>query len=112
MTYVKINGVQYPAVISGHMKDRDWNDRESKTIHLEMTHDEALKLFVSDSEWSILYQADGVGEDGKPFPVEEYDNHEYSVAGPVTDNRDGTVSVKMGKPTAEELLAVLTGEVE
>ena len=45
-------------------------------------------------------------------PEEEiYDNSAFSVAGPVTDNRDGTVTVKMGKITdreaLEELLEVL-----
>ena len=41
--------------------------------------------------------------------AETYDNSAYSVAGPITDHRDGTVTVKMGKPTAAELLAILTG---
>lgn len=37
-------------------------------------------------------------------PYEEiYDNSEYCVAGPITDNRDGTVYIKMGKPTELEL---------
>ena len=38
---------------------------------------------------------------------EIYDNSEYSIAGDIIDLRDGFVTVKMGKPTAEELLALL-----
>lgn len=101
MTYVKINGTRYAAGISGHVRDKDWGYRESKAITLEMTYEEAAALFVDDLEWIIVYEADET--------VEEYNNSEYSVAGAITDNRDGTVTVKMGKPTAEELLAVLVG---
>ena len=39
----------------------------------------------------------------------------YSLAGQITDYRDGTVSIKMGKPTETEnavgAVAALTGEV-
>ena len=44
--------------------------------------------------------------------AEVYDNSDYSVAGPITDNRGGTGTIKMGKPTADELLKVLTGGAE
>lgn len=37
--------------------------------------------------------------------VNEYDNSEYSLAGDITDHRDGTVSIKMGKPTEAEASA-------
>lgn len=39
--------------------------------------------------------------------TDEYDNSEYSIAGDITDHRNGYVSVKMGQPTAEEILAIL-----
>lgn len=39
----------------------------------------------------------------------------YSLAGDITDHRDGTVSIKMGKPTETEnavgAVVALTGEV-
>lgn len=101
MTYLKINDTQIPAVFRGYTKDRDWNDRESTAITLEMTYEEAMETFVDDLEWALVY------EDGEITEV--YDNSEFSVAGSVTDNRDGTVTVKMGKLTAEEALAILTG---
>lgn len=101
MTYIKINDTRYPASVVGRVTDKDWDNRESKAITLEMTYEEAMNLFVDDLEWSIVY------EDGETTEV--YDNAEFSVAGPVTDNRNGTVTVKMGQPTADELLAILMG---
>lgn len=125
MTYVKINGITYPAVINGTLNDRAWDGRESKDITLEMNHGDAAALFVDGLAWSIVMDTvksvEQTKEDGSLEIVEvaaqeEYDNSEYDMAGPITDNRDGTVSVKMGKPTAEELLAelmeVLNNEVE
>ena len=113
MTYVKINGNLYPATINGSMKDRLWADRESKAITLEMDYATALALFVDGLAWSIVMDIEQVQEDGSVVTVqEEYDNSDYDVAGPITDNRNGTVTVKMGKATAQELLAVLTGEVQ
>jgi len=110
MIHIKMNDTLYPASIRGYVKDNDWNDRESKAITLEMSYADAMALFVDDLPWAIVYQADSyVDENGEmitPDP-EVYDNSEYSVAGPVTDNRDGTVVVKMGKITDGEALAEL-----
>lgn len=120
MTYVKINETTYPATINGKVVDREWNGRESKTITLEMAYADAAALFVDWLAWSIVhqtevavYQTDESGnpvldETGAPIQIgtemqeNEYDNSEYCVAGPITDNRDGTISVKMGKPTQLE----------
>lgn len=110
MTYIKINNILYPATVNGNLTDRAWGNRASKSITLEMEHDKAAGLFVDDTPWSIVYQADSyTDENGETVmpEVEEYDNSEYSVAGPITDNRDGTVTVKMGKRLAEEILAEL-----
>lgn len=101
MTYLKINDTQHQATFRGYTKDREWDGRASKAITVEMTYEEAMETFVDDLEWAIVYK------DGEVTEV--YDNSEYSVAGPVTDNRNGTVTVKMGKITDAELLAILTG---
>ena len=113
MTYVKINGTTYPAVINGKHIDREWNDRESKTITLEMAYADAIALFVDGLAWSILMDVEQEQEDGSIVTVqEEYDNSEYSMAGSITDNRDGTLSVKMGKPTQIETLeSQITGTI-
>lgn len=113
MTYVKINGTTYPAVINGKHIDREWNDRESKTITLEMAYADAIALFVDGLAWSILMDVEQVQEDGSIITVqEEYDNSDYSMAGSITDNRDGTLAVKMGKPTQIETLeSQITGTI-
>ena len=113
MTYVKINGTTYPAVINGKNIDREWGDRESKTITLEMAYADAIALFVDGLAWSILMDVEQEQEDGSIVTVqEEYDNSDYSMAGSITDNRDGTLSVKMGKPTQIETLeSQITGTI-
>lgn len=106
MTAIKINGTEYPADISGKLDDREWGGRASKTIRLTMTAAEAAELFVDDVPWSIV--TDAVTDEDEEIR-EEYDNSEYCVAGDITDHRDGTVTVKMGKLTAGEILAIITG---
>ena len=116
MTHIKINEKFYPATITGRTNDPEWDGRESKTITLEMTHAEAVETFWDDVEWSIVHQAeDYMNENGEtvtPEPV-EYDNSDFCVAGSITDHRDGTISVKMGKLTdLEETLALVYGGIE
>lgn len=116
MTYVKINDVIYLATINGELVDGSWANRESKAITLEMDHATASEIFVDGLAWSILCdgfrtveqtQEDGTVTVSQEHIQEEYDNSEYAVAGPITDNRDGTVTVKMGKKTDGEMLAEL-----
>ena len=113
MTYVKINGTTYPAVINGKHIDREWNDRESKTITLEMAYTDAIGIFVDGLAWSILMDVEQEQEDGSIVTVqEEYDNSDYSMAGSITDNRDGTLAVKMGMSTKIEMLeSRITGTI-
>lgn len=96
-TFVKINSVNYPAEIYGHVRDRDWDGRESKVIVLALTIQEALDLFTDNVQWSIVYGTQTIPQD------------EFIIAGPITDNRNGTVSVRMGKATATEVSNVITG---
>ena len=112
-TYIEINNTKYPAVITGRISDKDWDNRETKSIELEMTYNDAVQLFVNDVKWNIIHentvQHNETDEDGNIKLVEDveteiYDNSEYSIAGPITDNRDGTIVVKMGKYTTEEIL--------
>jgi len=112
-TYVEINNKQYPAVITGRLSDKDWDGRETKSIQMEMTYADAVALFVNDCSWNIIQEHvahyNELDENGKVqfverIEFESYDNSEYCIAGPITDNRDGTIVVKMGKYTNEELL--------
>ena len=43
-TYIKVAGELYPAEINGSMADYTWDGRESKSITLTMSHDEAAAL--------------------------------------------------------------------
>lgn len=114
MIYFKANNTEYPASIAGKVTDRDWGNRESKAITLTMTHAAAVQLFVDGLVWSIV-QRDNVpvyGTDGNPTgeteeQVQEWDNADYCVAGSIADNRDGTITAKMGKKTASDVLAEL-----
>lgn len=107
--YIKVNNKEYPATVDGNCIDRSWDDRDTKTIRLTMTHDEAAALLPSGTPWSIVqrdtvpkYDSDGQPTGQTEEVVNEYDNSTYSLSGAITDHRDGTVSVKMGKPTETE----------
>lgn len=106
MTYIKINDTLYPASISGRINDHDWGGRSSKTIYLTMSAIDAVSLFIDDVHWSII---DEYIDDQEQTQQIEYDNSEYCLAGDITDHRDGTVSVKMGKTTDRELIEIMTG---
>lgn len=121
MTFVEVNGNRYNADITGKLVDRDWNNRDSKSITLyNVDYIEARQLFANNTEWNIVHQysqeveTGEFDENGKPVYTTElkedtYDNSEYSVLGDIICHNNGTVTVKMGKPTAEELLAMLLG---
>lgn len=110
MTYLKINDVLYPSSIFGKEVDRDWDNRPSKAITLEMSYEDAKKLFVDGLDWSQVYQADPYedknGDIVTPDPVETGQSS-FEVVGDITVHQNGTITVKMGKATASELLAVL-----
>lgn len=114
-TYIKINNVKYPAVITGKLHDNDWDNRESKAITVEMPYEEAMNLFVDEAEWYIVQdieeRVEQIDENGEVtfttvIKDEYYDNSDYSIAGDIINHRNGKITAKMGKPTAEELLAM------
>ena len=128
MTYIEINGVRYAVIrITGTMSDSGWDNRESRTILLNMSYEEAYGIFFDNMAWSIVatnqfstpkkdangnivVDVDGniVYEEGAKEDV--FDCSAFCVAGPITNNRDGTVTVKMGKMTAlEEAYEIILG---
>ena len=117
--YIKLNNTEYPADISGNRQDRSWGDRDTKTITLTMTHAEVAALLPDNTPWSIVQRdmVDKLDENDMPTgetveQVNEWDNSEYSIAGDITDHRDGTVSIKMGKPTEVETLRAQLADAE
>lgn len=125
MTYIKVNNTLYPATIDGRIADYEWDRRDTKSITLSMTYAEVLALLPDNTPWSIVQKdtVQKIGEDdqlmvdtsGNPVTEEvtsEYDNSEYSMSGVIRDNRDGTCTIKMGKPTEiENILSELESEV-
>lgn len=125
MIYVKINDTLYPATVNGKIADKDWDNRKSKSITLEMTYAEAVALFVDGLVWSIVQQSEVpvfekdengdyvLDENGKRIRTgtemkeTEFDNSDFDIAGSITDHRNGTITAKMGKITDGEALAEL-----
>ncbi len=116
MTKIKIGNQEHEATVSGVLTDGKWGNRGSKSITLAMDYATAVATFADDVPWSILYQPsdyyDPETQQMVTPPVEEYDNSDYCILGDITVHRDGTVTVKMGKPTGEELYNILREAVE
>lgn len=114
--FLKVNGQEYPAEIEYRYKDREWDNREVKSLRLTMTTTEAAALLPTGTHWSIVQRdsVDKLDENGMltgqtEETVSEWDNSEFCLSGAITDHRDGTVSIKMGKPTeAESAKATVT----
>lgn len=117
---ILINGTEYPAKkIDATNKNSLWDGRDTAAITLLMTHDQALGLFVDGLAWSIVqrnvwpvYNNQGHPTGETTTETQTFDNSDYSVAGSITDNRDGTVTVMMGKPTETETLRAEKADAE
>lgn len=110
MTYVKIDEQKYPAEIFGKITDYEWDGRASKTIRIKMDPDTAKQLFANGAKWSIVTE-ETISEGAElKTHTQEFDNSDYCVAGAITDYRDGTLDVKMGRLTdMESLLKTVYG---
>ena len=82
-----------------------------------MTATDAAALLPDNTPWSIVqrdtvpkYDSDGQPTGETEEVVNEWDNSAYSLSGAITDHRDGTVTIKMGKPTdLEDAYEMLPG---
>lgn len=120
--YVKVNDTQYEATITGRLNDKDWDGRASKAITLEMSYTDAVNIFVKDVNWSILQDFEETVEEvdektgettlNTVTRTETYDNSDYNIAGSITDNRNGTITIKMGKQTTAEVLSQTIAETD
>lgn len=103
MDVILINGQE----ISGRVRRRfactNWDGREACELTMELSHAEAAALFVTNATWGYRRTV----TDMTGTTDIETDMSDYSVAGPITDLRDGRLRVLMGKITAEEALAEL-----
>lgn len=117
--YITIGGQEIetrPA--AGRMRDADWGGRESRAVTIEKSAvADPLALFCDGAVWGMIHRyttavpvldAEGniqMNEDGTVKSTTETAEDRYmdeyadfTIAGPITDNRDGTITVKMGKP--------------
>lgn len=115
-TYVEINGSRYPAIITYDFADYTWDNREVQNIQVEMSCDKAASIFVDNVSWNKVVESEVEivrrDENNEAIIVAStqediFNCDEYCIAGPILDCRNGTLIIKMGKPIAEELLALL-----
>ena len=113
MIYVKIGETTMEATVNGYRRDPKWNYRDVEEVTITATADEAKALFADGVDWDLVqtfepYLDEATNEIIQPEPITK--NHgEFCVSGAIIDHRDGTVTIRMGKITAEEALAELKG---
>ena len=116
-TILKANNTETPCEAAEHYRDSAWG-RPTCTVTIKGSAAEIAALLPNNAPWSLIEREDVLDENGMPTGQtvdHERDMSEYSLSGDITDHRDGTVSIKMGKPTEEEsavgAVVALTGEV-
>ena len=128
--YIRIKDQDYPVIqIFGRVHDQDWDNRESKSIHLDMNYIEVSAVFVNGCEWSIVDKHENkiaiLDETGAQKTTDSgelmfevtasetvYDNSDFNIVGDVTQHPDGTITVKMGKLTElEEAYEIMLGGI-
>lgn len=89
---VKVNNVAFPLLFStGAQETMLGHKRDVVTLTIEASYADAVGNFVEGAAFTI------VDDDGM-----EYVHDEYPTPGAITDNRDGTVVVKMGAANTKE----------
>lgn len=97
---IKINEKTFPLLSSTAQQELlAGHSREVVTLKLEATYQEAVDNFAQGAVFTIIEEV--TGEDGSTTTVEYY-HDEYPTPGAITDNRDGTVVVKMGAANTKE----------
>lgn len=68
--------------------------RDVISLTITATYQEAAAAFTDGSTFTVI--------DDSVTPAEEFAYTDHTLAGPITDHRDGTVTVKMGKANTAE----------
>lgn len=115
-TFLKANNTETPCEAAEHYRDSAWG-RPTCTVTIKASAAEIAALLPSNAPWSLIEREDVLDELGASTGQtidHERDMSEYSLSGDITDHRDGTVSIKMGKPTetesAKATVTALAGE--
>lgn len=113
---LKANNTETPCEAAEHYRDSAWG-RPTCTVTIKASAAEIAALLPNNAPWSLIEREDVLDESGAPTGQtvdHDRDMSEYSLSGDITDHRDGTVSIKMGKPTEAETavgaVVALTGE--
>ena len=116
-TILKANNTETPCEAAEHYRDSAWG-RPTCTVTIKGSAAEIAALLPNNAPWSLIEREDVLDESGMPTGQtvdHERNMSEYSLSGDITDHRDGTLSIKMGKLTETEnavgAVVALTGEV-
>ena len=104
---LKANNTETTCEAAEHYRDSAWG-RPTCTVTIKASAAEIAALLANHAPWSLIEREDVLDESGAPTGQtvdHERDMSEYSLSGDITDHRNGTVSIKMGKPTESELSA-------
>lgn len=89
---LRINDKEFPLLSARAATEYMKNyNRDVITLKMEVTFEDAATNFIDGATFTIIDDAE------QPY---EYKDH--TMAGAITDNRDGTVTVKMGKANTAE----------
>lgn len=115
MSYIEINGTTCLANVVEKNRDYDWDFRKIAIIQLPKESVEIANLFEDNLNWkygqdsevlvNIYDENNQVIETQIKTERRFNDYSHYSLVGDITKHRNGTMTIKMGQPTAEELLA-------
>lgn len=112
LEFIKVNGQKYPVKSTYNYNDHEWDNRETVLINLTMSYTEVIALLIDNVKWSKGWCEECEMTDHTEEVITEEDMSEYSISGDITDHRDGTISIKMGKPTKIEILeSQITGTI-
>lgn len=117
--YIQVNDNEiYSAIeILDQLNDPTWDNRHTKTIHLQnISYEEIIEIFSNPSKWSTIAEWDEIINSETQEIIthrEIINNDDFLLSGPITDWRDGTFSIVMGKLTElEEAYLLLYGNQE
>ena len=115
-TILKANNTETPCEAAEQYRDSAWG-RPTCTVTIKGSAADIAALLPDNAPWSLIEREDVLDESGMPTGQtvdHERDMSEYSISGDITDHRDGSVSIKMGKPTetesAKATVTALAGE--
>lgn len=92
---LRINEKEFPLLSARAATENMKNYRRDViSLTIEATYAEAAAEFTDGAIFSVV--------DDSVTPSEEFEYTDHTMAGAITDNRDGTVTVKMGKANTAE----------